>query len=139
MKLAARQGLSPASDLEAGLKAAETALAAAAAMGAAAVVLPEIWLPGYNQDSIPEKALPLDSPAMQRLARAAKATGTALALGYAERDGKVVYNSAACFGPDGTLLANYRKISFMARAKRRSIVPATPMRPSRWRVKPPPC
>ena len=110
MKLALWQGLSPASDLEAGLKAAETALAAAAAMGAAAVVLPEIWLPGYNQDSIPEKALPLDSPAMQRLARAAKATGTALALGYAERDGKVVYNSAACFGPDGTLLANYRKI-----------------------------
>ncbi len=47
----------------------EQALAAAAtAMGAAALVLPEVWLPGYNQDDIPARALEIDSAPMRRLA-----------------------------------------------------------------------
>lgn len=88
----------------------ETALTAAAALGATALVLPEIWLQGYNQPDIPARAIALDSPPMHRLAKAAKAAKIALVLGYAERHGTTTYNSAACFGPDGSLLANYRKI-----------------------------
>ena len=110
MKLALWQGHSPASNLDLALTQAEAALTAAAAMGADALVLPEIWLQGYNQPDIPARALPLDSPALHRLAQAAKTARTALAVGYAERDGTTIYNSAACFGPDGHLLANYRKI-----------------------------
>jgi 5-aminopentanamidase len=110
MKLALWQGTSPASDLETALAQAEAALKAAAAMGAAALVLPEIWLPGYNQDDIPDRAMPLDSPALQRLARAARSAACAVVAGYAERCGDLVHNSAVCFGPDGQLLANYRKI-----------------------------
>ena len=110
MKLALFQDPSPGPDLDAALTKAETALTAAAAMGAAALVLPEIWLQGYNQPDMPARALPLDSAPMHRLAKAAKAAQTALALGYAERAGDFTYNSAACFGPDGNLLANYRKI-----------------------------
>ncbi len=79
-------------------------------MGAAAVVLPEIWLPGYNQPDIAARALTLDSPPLRRLSLAAKASGTALVVGYAERSGDRVYNSAACFGPDGAVLANHRKL-----------------------------
>jgi 5-aminopentanamidase len=89
---------------------AETALKAAAAMGAAALVLPEVWLPGYNQPEIPARALLRDSAPMHRLAAAARATRTTLVLGYAERDGDRIFNSAACFGPDGSLLANHRKL-----------------------------
>jgi predicted amidohydrolase len=110
MRLALWQGTSPAGDMDRALAEAETALTAAAAMGAAALVLPEVWLPGYNQPDIPARALSLDSPPLQRLAGMAKAARTALVVGYAERDGDAVYNSAACFGPDGTLLANYRKV-----------------------------
>ncbi len=110
MKIALWQGASPASDLNAACTQAEAALAAAGALGAAALVLPEVWLPGYNQPDIPAQALPLDSPPLRRLAAAAKAHRTALVVGYAERDGDLVYNSAACFGPDGTLLCNYRKV-----------------------------
>lgn len=110
MKLALWQGNSPAANLEIALTQAEQALTAAATMGAAALVLPEIWLQGYNQPDIPARAIPLDSPPMHRLAQAAKRTRTAIAVGYAERDGDSVYNAAACFGPDGALLANYRKI-----------------------------
>ncbi|MGL4237880.1 nitrilase-related carbon-nitrogen hydrolase [Tabrizicola sp.] len=110
MRLALWQGTSPAADLEAALIQAEAALAAAAALDAAALVLPEVWLPGYNQPDIPTRALPLDSPPLHRLSAAAKHHRCALVTGYAERDGTRIYNSAACFGPDGSLLANYRKI-----------------------------
>jgi nitrilase len=110
MRLALWQGTSPAGSLDRALTEAETALTAAAAMGATALVLPEVWLPGYNQPDIPAGALALDSPPLRRLANMAKAARTALVVGYAERDGDAVYNSAACFGPDGMLIANYRKV-----------------------------
>ena len=110
MRLALWQGMSPAGDLDAACAQAESALSAAAAMGAAALVLPEVWLPGYNQPDIAASALPLDSSPLHRLAAAAKANRTALVIGYAERDGDRVFNSAACFGPDGALLLNYRKV-----------------------------
>lgn len=110
MRLALWQGTSPAADLDRACTEAGTALTAAAAMGASALVLPEVWLPGYNQPDIPDRALPLDSPPMRRLADAARRSRTALVVGYAERDGARIYNSAACFGPDGAVLANHRKL-----------------------------
>jgi nitrilase len=110
MRLALWQGTSPAADIEAACTQAEAALAAAAALGADVLILPEVWLPGYNQPDIPAGALPLDSPPLHRLAAAAKAQRTALVVGYAERDGDRLYNAAACFGPDGALLCNYRKV-----------------------------
>ncbi len=110
MRLALWQGQSPAADLTRAVAEAEAALAAAAALGADALVLPEVWLPGYNQPDIAARALTLNSAPLRQLAEAAKARKTALVLGYAERDGDHIYNSAACFGPDGALLANYRKI-----------------------------
>lgn len=110
MRLALWQGTSPASDIEAACTEAEAALTAASALKADVLVLPEVWLPGYNQPDIPAQALPLDSPPLRRLAEAAKRHATALVLGYAERDGNRLYNSAACFGSDGALLCNYRKV-----------------------------
>lgn len=110
MRLALWQGRSPASDLNVACAQAEAALAAAAAMGAALLVLPEVWLPGYNQPDIEVRALALDSAPLLRLAAAARTHRTALVTGYAERDGDRLYNSAACFGPDGVLLLNYRKV-----------------------------
>jgi 5-aminopentanamidase len=110
MRLALWQAASPAADLDTACAQAEAALAAAAAIGAAALVLPEVWLPGYNQADIGSLALTLDSPPLRRLAQAAKSAKTALVVGYAERAGDRIYNSAACFGADGALLVNYRKI-----------------------------
>lgn len=110
MRLALWQGRSPAADLTRAVAEAEAALSAAAALGADALVLPEIWLPGYNQPDIAARALTLDSAPLRQLAEAARAQKTALVVGYAERDGTRIYNSAVCFGPDGAMLANYRKI-----------------------------
>lgn len=110
MRLALWQGHSPASDLGLALAQAEAALAAAGAMAADALVLPEVWLPGYNQPIGAANALPPDAPAFERLSRAAAEARCAVVVGYAERDGEAVYNSALCLGPDGRRLAHYRKI-----------------------------
>ncbi|WP_103256238.1 nitrilase-related carbon-nitrogen hydrolase [Tabrizicola aquatica] len=110
MRLALWQGHSPAADLDLACAQAEAALAAAGALGATALVLPELWLPGYNRPDLPAHALTRDSAPLRRLAAAARTHRTALILGYAERDGDRLFNSAACFGPDGALLANYRKV-----------------------------
>jgi 5-aminopentanamidase len=110
MRLALWQGYSPGSDMTKACAEAEAALSAASALGVAALVLPEIWLQGYNQPNIQDRALSIDSAPLRRLATAARARSTALVVGYAERDGNAVFNSAACFGPDGTLLANHRKL-----------------------------
>jgi predicted amidohydrolase len=123
MKLALWQGNSPAADLDLACSQAEAALQSASVMGAAALVLPEIWLQGYNQPNIPARALALDSAPLQRLATAAKRQQTALVVGYAERDGDRVYNSAACFGPDGTLVANHRKLQLYGPRERAIYAP----------------
>ena len=51
-----------------------------------------------------------EGPFAQAVSRLARETGTAICYGYPERGGKLVYNSAACFGPDGALIANHRKL-----------------------------
>ncbi len=110
MRLAIWQGNSPCLDIEAALSQAESALVAAGKMGAYALVLPEVWLPGYNQPISAAHALRRDDPAFDRLACAAAAARCALVIGYAEGDGDDIYNSALCLGPDGGHLAHYRKI-----------------------------
>ncbi|MFE3835741.1 nitrilase-related carbon-nitrogen hydrolase [Pseudogemmobacter sonorensis] len=110
MRIAVWQGYSPAADPDLALEGATRALRAAAAAGAGILVLPELWLPGYNAEAVADLALTPDSAPMRQLAEAARNTGCALVLGYAERAGERIFNSAAAFGPDGALLANYRKI-----------------------------
>lgn len=123
MRLALWQSMSPASDIEAACAQAEAALKAAAALEAAALVMPETWLPGYNQSDIPSQALSLTSAPMLRLAQAAKAARTALVVGYAERDGDRIHNSAVCFGPDGKVLANHRKVQLYGPRERAIYTP----------------
>jgi 5-aminopentanamidase len=118
MKLAVWQGRSPNADLDQACAEAEAALAAAAALGARALVLPEVWLPGYNQPGIADLALPPDAPALRRLAAAARRHATALVVGYAERSGDRIYNSAALFASDGRLLANHRKVQLYGSRER---------------------
>jgi predicted amidohydrolase len=110
MRLALWQGNSPQGDLDRALAETRAALAAASAMQAAALLLPEIWLPGYNQPDIASRALSPGSPPLQELSGMARKAGTALVVGYAERAGDAVHNSAICFGPDGATLGNYRKV-----------------------------
>lgn len=123
MRLAVLQTPSPEGNPDAACQTVEAALQAAAAAGAAALVTPEVFLPGYNQPDIPERAMAPDSPHLARLARAAAKSGCALVLGYAERDGDRIYNSAVCFGSDGRRMANYRKVQLYGPREKALYIP----------------
>jgi len=110
MRLAVLQSPSPEGDLDAALVTVERALTAAGAAGADALVVPEVFLPGYNLADLAAQALADGAPALRRLGAAAAAAGTALVLGYAEAQGARVYNTALCIGPDGRDCARYRKV-----------------------------
>jgi predicted amidohydrolase len=110
MRLALWQGPSPQGDIAAAVATITQALSAAGAMRAAALVVPEVYLPGYNQPDIANKALPEGAAPLLALAGAAKSAGCALILGYAEAAQGRVFNAALVIGADGARVANYRKI-----------------------------
>jgi len=86
----------------------------AAALGSARldlIVCPELFMSGYNVgESINTYAEAVDGPFAGRVADLARASGAAIVYGYPEKAGDTIYNSAACFGPTGELIANHRKL-----------------------------
>lgn len=109
MKLALLQCRSPAADRQWALDQLAPALRAAGAAGASLLVGPECFLPGYNVADPAPHALTQDQAAAL-LAPLCLAGGCGLVIGYAERAGEVIYNSALALGPDGAVLGHYRKI-----------------------------
>jgi nitrilase len=102
----------------------------AAAEGAALVVFPETWLPGYPiwLDSAPgaalwnhppakalyqllaENAVTLPGPAVERLREMARRSGAFLVMGAHERRGGTLYNAMLFVAPDGRLRV-HRKLT----------------------------
>ena len=81
------------------------------------IVLPELWhAGGFSYRQWPEYAQPLDGPVAQELSALAASLGCVLHGGsIVERgpvgpEGKDLWNTSLVFGPDGSLLASYRKI-----------------------------
>ncbi|MGW2701908.1 carbon-nitrogen hydrolase family protein [Streptomyces sp. NPDC001340] len=92
------------------LKVLDEAAGRAAAAGAALLAAPEMFLTGYAiGDAIGRLAEPADGDSADAIAEIATRHGLAVAYGYPERDGEIVYNSAQLISADGTRLANYRK------------------------------
>lgn len=81
------------------------------------IVLPELWYAGgFSYRQWPEYAQPLDGPVAQQLSALAASLGCVLHGGsIVERgpvgpEGKDLWNTSLVFGPDGSLVASYRKI-----------------------------
>lgn len=111
MKLGLYQGPPLRGDIEDGFARIEAMLGAAAQAGARMLVFPELYLPGYNQPALHNSlSQPLDGDWCRRLSDLTCDAGCGLTLGWAERDGGLVYNAATAFAPDGAQLAHYRKI-----------------------------
>jgi predicted amidohydrolase len=76
-------------------------------------LLPETCLTGYvspgGDFDLSPLAEPVDGPTAARLARLAREHRVVLAGPLIERDGSRRFNSFLVFGPDGALLAHYRK------------------------------
>lgn len=122
-RIALWQGPSPKGDIKAAFATLSQAMRAAAAMGAKVLVAPELYLPGYNHDNIPDLAQERGGEWHMRLSAMAMAAGCALAAGYAERAGETLYNSAVAFGAQGEELAHCRKIQLFGPREKRLFAP----------------
>ncbi|MGL5857496.1 MAG: carbon-nitrogen family hydrolase [Angustibacter sp.] len=85
------------------------------------VVLPELWAPqGFAYRTWPDRAEHLDGPTVTQMRDAARAAGVVLHAGsmieaadpVADRgpQGRGLWNTSVLIGPDGALLATYRKV-----------------------------
>lgn len=110
MRLALWQDQSPIGDQAAAITRIDQAARAAGSMGAAVLVLPEVYLPGYNHQTIRDRALPRTAAVLDQIGAIARAAQCAIVLGYAERDGDAIFNAAIVFGATGDAVAHYRKI-----------------------------
>lgn len=98
--------------VEDGLAALDAAARSAAAEGARLLVTPELSLTGYALgEDVADRAEPADGPSARAVSRIAAAHHIAVVYGYPERDpdSGALHNTAALTGPDGNLLAAYRK------------------------------
>lgn len=107
--LAIWQGLARTDDTPAALADLSAALTGAAAVGARLLVAPEVFFPGYNSAMIADLAQPRGGDWHRALSALCKAQNCALVVGYAERDGDGVFNSAVAFDATGAEVAHYRK------------------------------
>lgn len=105
----------PGPDKAANVAEALAFVAEAAQQGADVVALPETFHCRGSNDVKRKSAEPIPGPLSEELSRTAATHGiTLLAGSYNERhdddDDPRTYNTSLLFGPDGTLLAKYRKI-----------------------------
>lgn len=110
MRIALLQTPSPAANDDAAFATLSAALGAAGAAGATIMTAPEVYLPGYNQPDIAARAQPRGGDWHQRLAALCRTAGCGIVIGYAERDGERVYNSAIALDATGREIAHYRKL-----------------------------
>ncbi|MET0740556.1 MAG: nitrilase-related carbon-nitrogen hydrolase [Candidatus Nanopelagicales bacterium] len=92
---------------------ADAAALVKAQAGADLVMLPELWPQGgFLYRRWAEQAEPLDGPTFEAIAESARSIGAHVHAGsVVERDAEGrLYNTSMLLGPDGDLLATYRKI-----------------------------
>lgn len=88
------------------------ALPAIVEAGADLVLLPELFVCGYNiGQKVRTWAEPLEGPAFEVVSDLARRFAIAIHYGFAERAGDLMYNAAMCVGPDGAILTHHRKLA----------------------------
>jgi predicted amidohydrolase len=79
------------------------------------LVLPELFLTGYDLNTVRSGAIDPAGPELAVIRDAARRAGTSVVVGFAERRGAQVANAAACIGDDGEIGAIYRKTHLFGR------------------------
>lgn len=120
MRIAVAQTRGEPGNADANLALLEDRAAAARDAGADLLVLPELFLSGYNTGAATARlAEPFDGPSVARATDIARAAGTALLFGFAEQAGSAVYNSAILIDQTGAILGSYRKAHLYGQEKER--------------------
>jgi predicted amidohydrolase len=130
MKLAIYQCAGSFLDVSANLDLLAQTAANASAQGADFLVLPELFLSGYNVgDDIHTVAESQDGQAIARACQIAKEYKISLLFGYIEQADQQFYNAAALINETGTLVGNYRKTHLFGPEEQRLFHPG-----DRWVV-----
>lgn len=88
----------------------EQQLCAARAQGVDLLVLPELFVTGYNVGSqVKAMAEPSNGPTAKAITSLAQKYQIAIHYGFSEVEGNKLYNAAQCIGPEGQVLGHYRK------------------------------
>jgi len=109
MKIALYQGPGRINNIPAAFELMAEKAAEAAANGATILLLPEMYLSGYNIGPQAALAQAMTPESLTPAQNIAKANNIALVFGYPELTGGLVANAAVMIGPDGGILLNYRK------------------------------
>lgn len=110
MKIALGQTIGTPGDVAANLQLMRHLAREAAAQKAQLLLLPELFLSGYNiGDEVPRLAEPCDGPSARAAGAIAAEAGLAILYGYPEHAAGAVYNAALLLDRSGRRLANYRK------------------------------
>ncbi len=100
---------------EINIQKAEDLARQAAGNGAKIICFPELATTLYfcfgHDKKWFEMAEPIPGPAVNRLAKVAKETGTVIVYPLYENDNGTLYNTATVLGPDGNMIGKYRKMS----------------------------
>ncbi|HEY7592687.1 MAG TPA: carbon-nitrogen hydrolase family protein [Actinophytocola sp.] len=119
-------------DIAANVATAARLVRRAAARGVDIVVLPELFLTGYELPDIvgdPRRnALDFDDSRLEPLAQACAETRTAVVAGRPTRDGSAVHISVLVLGRDGRPAARYDKEHVTAKEQAAGITPGTERR-----------
>jgi omega-amidase len=95
---------------EVNLARAREFAAQAGQAGADILLLPELWLHGYDLERAEKWASPLGEGGFAHMSALAREFGLYLAGSTLERHAGGVSNTAALYAPDGALLGSYRKV-----------------------------
>jgi len=113
-----------AGEPEANLTKARALAAQAWNAGADLLLLPELWLHGYDLTRAEDWATPLGEGGFAQMAALARSSNLFLAGSLLERHAGGISNTAVLYAPDGSLVGSYRKVHlFRLMQEQRYLVP----------------
>jgi len=111
LKILCYQGTPSACAINKNLAVVESTAKAAAALAVDVLVFPELFVTGYNiGEQIRGLAQPLDGEVCLTLQRIAAEQSVAIVIGFPERDGGNIFNSAIAINRDGNIVGHHRKV-----------------------------
>lgn len=126
MRIAVCQASATLGDKGKNIAAVRAAARTAASWNADILVLPELFLTGYNLGPrVKDLAEPRSGPSLTSIAEIARDAKCAIAVGFPELDSGEIFNSSALFDAQGSLVAVYRKVHLFGPSEKRLYSPGS--------------